>query len=255
MALVFSLSTTFAVSHNLQESELYGAAMNGDLEKVKALLAVNSEDINRVLKNPRSTILHDLITWGHIESGLFGGNKNLEIIKAFILAGADVNTQSDGGYTPLYRSIILRDFPVFQLLLSFGADVNVVDCKGETVLHCVRYRNLFIGFNDYHEIIKLLINAGANVQMKNNKGDTPLHHIIKNLKKYSGNTGPFAYLNCKFKGVPECVELLLNAGADINAVNKKGESPLSCAQSIKHVEKRERMVNLLLKNGAKEKNA
>jgi ankyrin repeat protein len=49
--------------------------------------------------------------------------------------GADLNAQSVLCRTPLHRSMCVRDFEAFELLVSQGAVTKVVDSDGITMLH------------------------------------------------------------------------------------------------------------------------
>ncbi|EAX86796.1 hypothetical protein TVAG_147380 [Trichomonas vaginalis G3] len=77
------------------------------------------------------------------------------------------------------------------------------------------------------EIVKLLINNGVNVNEMNENGETPLHSAIS--------------ANCF-----EVAEFLIKNGADVNKVNNSGNSPLQIAKG------NAKMVDLLIRNGAKE---
>ncbi|XP_065579603.1 ankyrin-1-like [Artemia franciscana] len=85
-------------------------------------------------------------------------------------------------------------------------------------------------FNRQIEIAKLLLNYGCKVNSKNIiPSDSPLH-----LAVVSSDT--------------EVVEMILDKGARINAVDKLGETPLHCA--IKNSDKNVEMTKLLLKHGS-----
>jgi len=92
-----------------------------------------------------------------------------------------------------------------EKLLEQGVNVNSRDRSGETPLH-------YAAFKGRKEIVALLIAKGVDVNAKEymNKS-TPLH-----------DAAGFAHV--------EIVKLLLAAGADVNAKNRKGWTPLNCAE-------------------------
>ena len=85
-------------------------------------------------------------------------------------------------------------------------------------------------FNRQVEIAKLLSNYGCKVSSENIiPSDSPLHLAVA-----SSDT--------------EVVEMILDKGARINAVDKLGETPLHCA--IKNSDKNVEITKLMLKHGS-----
>jgi ankyrin repeat protein len=56
----------------------------------------------------------------------------IRVIKAFIVAGADVNTQGERGFTPLHLAIQWQDAQILKLLLEAGANPLAVNDDGKT---------------------------------------------------------------------------------------------------------------------------
>jgi ankyrin repeat protein len=96
------------------------------------------------------------------------------------------------------------------------------------------------------EVIKLLIEKGANVNVSNLKGTTPLHNLMRkdaNMELISLLTNNKDALNAADKdgNTPlhlaiilynvEAIKLLIEKGAQLNAVNNDG---MSCAWLIKN---------------------
>ncbi len=109
------------------------------------------------------------------------------------------------------------NFPTLKMLVSeFGADINRIDEGGETPLM------RFVGSNDV-AAVKWLLENGALVD-QTSTGETALFDAIKtdNL---------------------ELIELLIDAGANLNQYDCDMCVPLQCAQSID-------AASLLLKRGA-----
>ncbi len=144
------------------------------------------------------------------------------------LAGdvADINRIEPGWGTPLYMAAFDLDVDAVRYLLSIGADVNKGDEDGYTPLHVATEKES----EEAIEIIKVLLSHGADVNAKVKskglsagtvnlaEGRTPLHNAAsvsipgKDFGEHS-NIG--------------AVELLLDHGADVNARDAWGCTPLS----------------------------
>jgi cytochrome c len=75
-------------------------------------------------------------------------------ISAALDAGANIN-ESDGTATPLYYAVLVAQLAAAKLLIERGADVNTVSSLGDTPLGpAVGRRNI--------ELIRLLLEHGAN---------------------------------------------------------------------------------------------
>lgn len=133
---------------------------------------------------------------------------------------------NDRGRNLLCAAAIAWDIPRLRLLLEFGADVEAKDSGGHTPLY--RAANGQGCEEEGRAALELLIEFGANVnQVTGVGGMTPLHMSAR-------------------RGTTRIAEALLNAGADIEARDKKGETPLRRAVNCGQ----ERMVCLLLNRGA-----
>ena len=104
-------------------------------------------------------------------------------------------------------------------------DIDEKDEKGFTQLH------IAAGDGDLDKA-KELLGKGANINAKALNGNTPLHSAL---------------LTCPLDKRNEMVELLIDAGADVNAENNHGFRPLDSAKHNKDTQ----MVDKLRKHGAK----
>ena len=133
---------------------------------------------------------------------------------------------NDHGRNLISAAAIAWDVPRLRLLLEFGADVQVEDAGGHTPLY--RVANGWGREEEGLAALELLIEHGANVNQSDGFGGmTPLHMSAR-------------------RGTTRVAEALLDAGADIEARDKKGETPLRRAVNCGQ----ERMVCLLLDRGA-----
>ncbi len=105
--------------------EFIRAAKSGDVEKMKALLAADSELI-RACDTDGSTALH-CATW-----------KGHQAVVSYLLSlGADVNVHNKNehwGTTPLHAAAHANQATIVQMLIDHGADVNASDMNGNTPL-------------------------------------------------------------------------------------------------------------------------
>lgn len=114
-------------------------------------------------------------------------------------------TRGSEAGSPLHTAAWERRIEIVRLLLELGADVNAKDDVGNTPLH----RAVSEQFHDQHlektsETVELLIASGASVHAKSKYGQTPLHGVA------SG----------------EAAKIMLQHGADPNASDDSGKSPL-----------------------------
>uniref|UniRef100_A0A3B5AQG3 Ankyrin repeat domain 61 n=1 Tax=Stegastes partitus TaxID=144197 RepID=A0A3B5AQG3_9TELE len=119
-----------------------------------------------------------------------------------------------------------------SILASYGANVNAVDSSGMTPLH------MAAGIL-HKDIVASLIRQGADINMVCiiQSGNTPLHLAVIALATKSTKT---------LEDGISCIIELLESGAEPNAVNKAGTTPLQDACSMGN----EELVDLLLRYGA-----
>ena len=156
---------------------------------------------------------------------------HFEMIKLLIDRGANVNALDDTDYTPL---LLARnnDGSVAKLLIDAGADINATNRDGETLLYFTATGAAGGGHSRYLIFTKFLLSNKAEVNIKLDSGDTILHKVYHRYAE---------------EKVSEVCELLIKNGADINAINDKGVTPLDLAIE----NDREITVKNLRKYGAK----
>jgi ankyrin repeat protein len=148
---------------------------------------------------------------GILESKDFSGNtalsiavqhSHLDAVQFLINQGANVNIQNTSGMTPLMFNIKEKErngdvtLAIGNLLLKQGALIDAKDFSGKTALmYAMTYENA-----------DMLIKHGASATATDNSGKPPLHHIA------TGENG--------------VVQVLLENGADINAIDKEGNTAL-----------------------------
>ena len=102
-------------------------------------------------------------------------NAPTEFIRELIEKGANVNTTTGNGETPLHFAARGDSPKAVSLLLANGADVNAKDKDGDTPLHYAASRN-------HPKAVSLLLANGADVNAKDKKGRTPLDLAVERDK-------------------------------------------------------------------------
>lgn len=74
---------------------------------------------------------------------------------------------SEGGLVPIHNSASYGHFEVTELLIKYGANVNIADLWKFTPLHEAAAKGKY-------EIVKMLLKHGADSTKKNRDGATPL---------------------------------------------------------------------------------
>lgn len=141
------------------------------------------------------------------------------------------NESQDKEGTPLL--MLLTSHPaLFEMLLcKYGFDPTEVDSSGGSPLH------LAAAIGSTH-LVKLLLDRGVDVNCRNDKGETPLHAATDGHigGEEHGENPPHL----------RAVEMLLNAGAEIDPIDCLGRTPLMCAVWYNN----SAAVELLCKRGA-----
>ncbi|MEM7617699.1 MAG: ankyrin repeat domain-containing protein, partial [Pseudomonadota bacterium] len=191
---------------------LHLAAQIGNIELVK-LLTINGAKVN-AKDNNGNLPFHNAAYYGHMEVStylaqiLFEYNANNNIINS---------SYSD---SPLIKAVSKEYYDIVNILMERGADLDVTNKKGETVLHIAsRLGN--------QEIIELILDKKRILDKTDYEGKTALHTAVVNGKK-------------------NIALMLIIKGAPVNMNDLFGMTPLHLAVEHGNVE----IVNMLLENGA-----
>ncbi|KAM4601536.1 B-cell lymphoma 3 protein homolog isoform 2-T2 [Polymixia lowei] len=143
----------------------------------------------------------------------------------YVLACAhrDLNIYNNLRQTPLHLAVITHQAGMADILLRAGADPGALDRNGQTALHlCCEY-----GRQDCLSVV-LSRSSSAHLEIRNFEGLSPLHLAVQG-------------------GHKDLARMLLDAGADINAMDiKSGQSPLMHAVESNNVD----LVHFLIESGS-----
>eukprot|EP01063_Lacrimia_lanifica_P026702 TRINITY_DN3641_c0_g1_i1.p1 TRINITY_DN3641_c0_g1~~TRINITY_DN3641_c0_g1_i1.p1 ORF type:complete len:610 (+),score=112.37 TRINITY_DN3641_c0_g1_i1:67-1896(+) len=182
------------------------------------------------------------------------GGCDLAIIGALIDEGADVN-KSDGQMTPIQalahlETPALAQAPVECLtkLIAAGGDVNATASR--TTFSPLIYAARHVCAMYCHNISKTLLKSGADPSKgTDDLGGTALHCLLMtntNSTERNGSNGAIHdSLQTPLDLDVATAKLLIEAGADVNAVDKMNQTPVFSA--LRTVE----LASLLLEKGAK----
>jgi ankyrin repeat protein len=212
------------------DNALHLATRAGHIEVAKQLIDAQPLLIDSVLLISGQTTLT-----------LAMSRRNEDIVKLLVSAGADVNTRDDSGYTPLVCASLYNLPRIVDLLVSKGANLETKDRHGYTPL------GIAAKFGKT-EALKRLLEAGAEVDSGKEDSFTPLARAASSrqkdafniLLKYGADASiawsQSADLNSEF------LHSLLEAGAEVDAVDEEGRTALHRAAE----EGREDKVKVLL---------
>ncbi|NWI12199.1 ASB10 protein, partial [Crypturellus soui] len=149
-------------------------------------------------------------------------------LQLLLLRGASVNF-APGGKTALHEACAAASTDCVRLLLSFGADPEAVSEDGYKPLH-------FCKSLDSIQCVQQLLQHGANANSRTEEEeDTALHVAARH-------------------GLADHIRLLLHYGAELEAKNEEGQTPLNTACAQPHqpqdMERYYRVCQLLVESGA-----
>ena len=164
------------------------------------------------------------------------GEGYVEVMKALLDHGADINEQDAQGYTPLAWAASSAQEEASRLLIERGADITTKNSFGRTALW------LAANSGNSPEIVELLLRKGAAPGGVDRHG-APILSAIQNFigprqseASRSGKTFTKSEILDHESKVQKVVELLIESGADMEALDANSRTPLGNALSGSHPE-------------------
>ena len=193
---------------------LHWATYRDDAEMVSRLLAAGA-DVNRTNRYDETPL------------SLACVNGNSGIVEDLLELGAYPNLHA-AGEPPLLTCARSGSIETVKLLLRHGANPNVTDAwKGQTAL-------MWAAAEDHVTVVETLVAHGADVNLASTAGETPLLFAVQ-----LGHDDTMRTLLAA--GHHTFGPMLLDHGADPNALDKQGQSALYAvveARRLKHQSRR-----------------
>ena len=159
-----------------------------------------------------------------------------EAVPLLVERGLKLDRRSSQGFTPLIYSVSQGSRIGTKALIDAGASLGFFDRSGNGPLHVA-------AFNGRSNMLEMLLSLGADVELRDGGGRTVLHHAAAsqspkgvlgvllaskarefvNARDLCGRT-PLHNI-----GSAEAVDMLVDAGAEIEARDAKGWTPLCWA--------------------------
>jgi ankyrin repeat protein len=238
--------------HRLLSKSKYRLKTASDHENHKRMIeTLLDHGANPCAPYDGSTILHELI------------QDNEDISVLFMKPGIDLDLEcrNVSGLTPLLMACLQTSSPdktrshnaenrsTIGMLIHHGVDIRARDCKGNNFLHLFTKNG-----GNRSDLLSIIQQAPRLINQPNNEGSTPLHIAMKSLFReerinlFLDNDGDIhttdgkgdsmlhILMRCQWGVTGRCGEVtgtgltlfnrLLAKGANINARNEAGETPI-----------------------------
>ncbi|HEY1302257.1 MAG TPA: ankyrin repeat domain-containing protein [Vicinamibacterales bacterium] len=157
-------------------------------------------------------------------------NGSTVVVDALLKAGADPNTSDPDGETVLMLAARTGNPEPVQLLIAHGAEVNARETwQGETAL-------MWAAAEDHAEVVKLLAARGADLNAKSKVPEFPKVKVDAATMVVTAlpRGGMTALMLAARQGAGNGIKALIEAGADLDAVDPDGTTALILAVINSH---------------------
>jgi ankyrin repeat protein len=167
-----------------------------------------------------------------LAAGSFFASNRQHVLQLLIAGGADVNQRGAGGKTAIFHAALAGAgyADCVEIIIKAGADLNLTDDRGHTVLSAVAAAENYPMFN-------LLMQAGASttglesvqlIQAATTGNLERVRSLLAGSVNLDLDRGA-AIGNAAAAGHTKIVELLIQAGANVNLRDKLGFTPIASA--------------------------
>lgn len=193
-------------------------------------------------------------------------------VRVLLKKGARIDARDQFGLTPLHHAARVQDVDLVRMLLEHKADVNAGKTSSprtaKLLVETLEDRGQagwpygsplhLAAEGGSRTLVEILLQSKADVHVRDGRGRTALHRLLDPLE-YSPGLGLFEHSwplvfpsTCSEKWMKgdrdEVLKALIQAGADVNAKDADGVTPLKLAVDLKNVN----AAKLLRGSGAKE---
>ena len=162
---------------------------------------------------------------------------DLESARLLVKAGANINQQTEYGWTPLLTAVNNRNYQLAQFLIEQGANVNLPNKGGWTPLYLATDNRNIEGGDypvpkadlDHLQLVELLLQKGANPNLK--VKDNTLTRTIFTMQWFFED-GATPFVRAAQSSDTALMALLLKHGADPKIATAGGDNALTAAGGI-----------------------
>ncbi len=152
------------------------------------------------------------------------GPSKIDLARMLLEYGADVNAKDKDGVTALMNECDYDKIDIVRMLLENGADIDAKDKDGDTALMMAIYYSFDI------DAVQILLENGANVNARNYNGLTPLMFAVTPNEIWVDEAVTPNLIEVEIEVDEDnwhnLVALLVQNGADVNATDNDGLTPL-----------------------------
>jgi ankyrin repeat protein len=161
------------------------------------------------------------------------------LVNALLRHGASVDIRNRQGRTPLHEAVCAWLFPqIVEMLLGQGASPSAADLQGCTPAHLMR------DTKGAEQVLGLLLRHGADVLAPARCGDRPVHSAVRrnnwavakhlftvgaSVKDRGARSRTLLHIAAR-RGWADLIEPLVNMGADVEALDADGWTPMRHAK-------------------------
>ena len=257
------------------DKQLFAAVEKSQIEEIRELVALGANINERkgewtplllAAKKGNIEVLSLLFDLG-VASDLIdealviaaGENKHTDCVAYLLEHGANINAKDEERRTALSHAVERKRFETVQFLLEHGVDMHYAQTVGDPLHIAVQSGNI--------KITKLLLEHGANpnLPVTTLNANTVLElalitgkiKMLKILLDYGANpnqrepdTEKTPIMVAVYFAPSECVQLLIEKGADVNAVDVYGRTALMNVASFDDDDNKLAIARLLIEHGA-----
>ena len=222
---------------------LHAAAYEGDCESVELLIQHGSD-------------VHFADSRGWLPLHFAAAGKNVDNADILMENGSNITAVDNNGRSALHVAARNGCRSMVELMIGLGSDINASDFKGQTVLGAMDKCSSWTEYRGWDVLEYYLENDGDIYAIDRATGRTTLHFAVThqfvstvdNLLDQGlelearDKKGETPLLRAAASGSQEMIQHLVDRGADLAAVNDKGQTPLLVSLA-------NHKSNLLLKRG------